>query len=234
MQLELNGRIISNQPDKITIEQTILNMAEDGSILTLSDGRRAFIQAAGNRSSGFIMTGQDGSGQRQYDQLNAVGTAEVILAFSAFFSGSESWKQTVPPNKPVPKNKPGQMSGKSILAILIVIFVVVIGMVGFGMFMSARSGGAVNSAELTQFIPIAAAIAFYFGWLIFLFSWFRPRLAGWLAQMLNTQVNENIISGSWQTGGALWKRIFVVIVEIVVFIPGAFLPLLAIGYILLQ
>jgi hypothetical protein len=233
MQLELNGRIISNQPDKINIEQTILNMAEDGSILTLSDGRRAFIQAAGSRSSGFIMTGQDGSGNRQYDQLNAIGTAEVILAFSAFFSGSESWKQTVPPNKPVPKNKPGQMSGKSILAILIVIFVVVIGMVGFGMFMSARSGGAVNSAELAQFVPIAAAIAFYFGWLFFLFSWFRPRLAGWLAQMLNTQVNENIISGSWQTG-ASWKRIFVVIIEIIVFIPGAFLPLLAIGYILLQ
>ena len=126
------------------------------------------------------------------------------------------------------------MSGKSIFTILIVIFVVVIGMVGFGMSMSARSGGAVNSAELAQFVPITAAIAFYFGWLIFLFSWFRPRLAGWLAQKLNTQVNENIMSGSWQTGGALWKRIFVVIIEIVIFIPGAFLPLLAIGYILLQ
>lgn len=229
MQLELNGRIISTQPDQSFIEQTILKMTEDNTILTLQGNDRAFIQAVGSRSRGFIMTGQDNKGIRQLDQLDLIGPAEVILAFTAFFSGSDAWKQRPIQRQPAPKRKPGQMSGSSIFAIILVLLVVVLGMAGFGMFMTARSGGGVNSAEISQFLPIILGLIFYFGWLIFLFSWFRPRLAGFLARTLNTNVNENIVSGSWQTGGALWKRAMVTIIEIFVFIPGALLPLLAIG-----
>lgn len=233
MQLNLDGRVISNQPNKTLIEQAILSMTDDA-ILTLQDDQHGFIQAVGSRSKGFIMTGQDSRGKRQLDQLDPVGPAEVILAFTSFFSGSGAWKQPNPPTKAIPKNKPGQMSGKSIFTIMLVIFIVVIGMVGFGMFMTARSGGNVASSEITQFVPIVAGIAIYFGWLFFLFSWFRPRLTGFLTRTLNTQVSEDSISGGLQADGALWKRLLVIIIEAIVFIPGALVPLFAIGFILLR
>ncbi|MFZ0547234.1 MAG: hypothetical protein WAM60_17435 [Candidatus Promineifilaceae bacterium] len=236
MQLELNGRIISNQPGRDTIERAILSMTDVGSILTLSNGRQAFIQAVGSRSNGFIMTGKDSSSQKRYDQLNAVETADVILAFSAFLTGSQEWKRAIPPARTAPQKKPGQMTGKSIFILLIVVFVVVLGIVGFGMFMTARSGGTVASSETTQFVPIVAGIALYLGWLIFLFSWLRPRLGGWLSRALNSQVSENLVSGSWQAdqGSALWKRGLIISIEMIVFIPGTFIPLLAVGLLFLR
>ena len=233
MQLNLDGRVISNQPNKTLIEQTIISMTGDA-ILTLQDDQHGFIQTVGSRSKGFIMTGQDSKGKRQLDQLDPVGTADVILAFTAFLNGTEAWKQQGPAVKAMPKNKSGQMSGKSIFTVMIIIFVVVIGMVGFGMFMTARSGGNVATSEVAQFVPIVAAVAIYFGWLFFLFSWFRPRLAGFLTRMLNTVVSEDTISGGLQAEGALWKRFLIIIIEAIVFIPGALFPLVVIGFILLQ
>ncbi len=234
MELELNGRVISKQPNNQIIERTILKMKDEGSILTLSDGRQAFIQAAGSRKNGFIMTGQDSSGQRQYDQLTPVGTAEVVLAFSAFLTGSSLWKETVPKRKTSSKPKPGQMSGKSIIVVISVIIIIVLGMVGFGMFMTAHSGGQVASSGITQFLPIVVGIALYFGWLLFLFSWFRPRLAGWLSNILNINVSENLISGSWHSSGPIWKKLLIFSIEMAVFIPGALVPLAAVGLLLIR
>jgi hypothetical protein len=126
------------------------------------------------------------------------------------------------------------MTGKSIFFVVLVIFVVILGMVGFGMFMTARSGGEVATAEITQILPILVSLVLYFGWLIFLFSWLRPRLTGWLAKELHTQVSESLISGSWQSSGSLWKKVLVFGIESAVFIPAALIPLAAFGLILFR
>ncbi len=74
----------------------------------------------------------------------------------------------------------------------------------------------------------------YFIWLFILFSWFRPRLARWLGRCLNATISNSLITGSWEIsrGNRWWKSIVVFVVEISVFIGGAFGPFLMGGLIL--
>ena len=95
-------------------------------------------------------------------------------------------------------------------------------------------GAVTDLSEDEMIMAGVVGIAIYIGWLIFLFSWFRPRLAIWLSRILNVTIVNSLISGSWEIskGGNFGKSLLLFLIEIVVFIGGAFGPFLIIGLLL--
>lgn len=97
--------------------------------------------------------------------------------------------------------------------------------------------GAIEQLSREGIVIVAlVGIAVYLSWLHILFKWFRPGLAKWLSRLLNITIADSLVSGSWEIikGGRWWKSLLVFFLEAVVFIGGAFGPLLMAGLILVN
>jgi len=128
----------------------------------------------------------------------------------------------------------GKMSWKSVITAMLVFAILIIGGMGFGMFMTKRQGGRVDLAGLQGLLPQIVGFLIYIGWIGVVLGIIRPRIANWLGSRFSVRVEENTGTAGIEGGGggwvvtsdlSLWKKAAFYLVEIIIFVVLLLAPL---------
>jgi hypothetical protein len=228
MRLELNGVLVSDQPDEATFAHALKQMARKDDVLTLLRPPADIIQATGSAARGFALNiYDDARGTNLVSANPALKMATVVAIFVRFLHG-EKWDGDIPWRSGAEKQRKSQRRLPGLAGLIaLAIFGAAYLAAGVGMWQTQPPGFTWRDYGLGC-IGIAV-LAFYIGWLDIFFSILRPRLGDWIGGIFGIHVQEslNILdAGIWNvSGGTMGQRLLVHAIGIVILLIGVMIPI---------
>lgn len=94
MELSTNGGRVVRSPSASQIEEALgsLDSGDDGFVI-LEESSVTYLQAAGDRGTGFVLEYQEGDTDRHFKATRErIPLAEVVKAFQMYAAGDARWK----------------------------------------------------------------------------------------------------------------------------------------------
>src|SRR5262245_19105188 len=95
MRLELNDRVLSEQPDEAAIAQALARMTRGDDVLTPFRPPADFLQASGSHARGFMLNAYEDAQGTSLSSTRPVNTAGVTIVFTRYQGGAQDWRAGV-------------------------------------------------------------------------------------------------------------------------------------------
>lgn len=239
MNLKVNRKIVSKEPDERVIRETMAGLPPGkGVVVELRRGRGDVLYAQGRPSTGFRLTWQDSDGNMQFSRRSDVDGDTAVLTLTLYAQADADWQglaEWLPPNvyryhssNPILNVLANIPPGLGALLIFGTAYFF------FALYALFTHAPGVGMQEILLGFVAIGMLAAYIQYIEFFFSFLRPRLARWLAPLLGVQIEEDMTDGRWfggagagtwdAKGGSASNRLLLHVIDIVVLIGGLIGP----------
>lgn len=230
MQLELNGQLVSEQPNEQLIAQVVGQM-RSGDILSLHRPPADFAQVTGSAAKGFMLNVYEDARGANLISARALDAAGITAALAGYLNGAPDWQTHVQWRADAGQQKGarryvGVGAGLIAFAIFATALAAAMGMTYF-----SDTPAPLSAGDWLRGFAAITVIAGYIGWLDYFLRALRPRLARRLGAKLGIKVFESsrlYDAGTWETsGGSIGSRLLVYGLDILLLGAGTALPIAA-------
>lgn len=239
MNLKVNRKIVSNEPDERVIREVVAGLPPGkGAVVELRRGRKDVLYVQGRPSTGFRLTWQDPDGNMQFSRRADVDGDTAVLTLTLYAQSDPDWQglaEWLPPNvyryhssNPILNAFGNMPPGLGALLIFGSAFFF------FAVYALLTDAPGVGLQEVLLGFLVIGMLAAYIQYIELFFSVVRPRLARWLGALSGVQVNEDQSdarwfggagAGTWDAkGGSAINRLLLHIIDIVVLVGGLIGP----------
>jgi hypothetical protein len=225
MRLEWNGRLVSEQPAEVLIDQTLSQMAP-GDTLTLYRPPTNFLQASGSPADGFTLNAYDDAHGTNITSAFPLNSASVVAVFVLYLRGAPDWQNSLHWRSAAEQSARSRWR-PGIGVIAFAIFATAL-LAGMALSQLSNAPGRPSAGDWLRGFAGIVVISVYIAWLDFFFRKLRPRLADWLGTRLGTSITESLRlydAGTWTASGGIGKRLLVLALDIGIVIVGVIGPL---------
>ena len=245
MNLKVNQKVVSKEPDEEAIRQVITGLPPRKKVrLELRGSKGGVLYVVGRPDKGFQLIWQDSAGNLQFSRQGDVDGDTAVFILTLYAQANPEWQALIdwlPPNSsrfvsnnPLLKvfsNMPPGVGALLIFGTVYTLFVVYSILVpqpgGFGQGFGFK--------EILGGFLVIGVIAGYIQYIEFFFSVLRPRMAAWLALRLGVEVREDMSDsrwiggagpGTWEaSGGSAVNRLLLYLLDIVILVIGLVGPI---------